>query len=81
MQTSRQCRRQDETSFFNIRGFRDARVTLEQVALACARGGCVLIDEILNAARQNPDTAGSMRSSCSRNKPALPSALCFKNFS
>jgi len=31
---------------------------LEQVALACARGKGLLIDERLNAARQNPDNAG-----------------------
>ena len=36
---------------------------LEQVALDCARGKGILIDEKLNTARQNPDTAALMRSS------------------
>jgi len=35
---------------------------LEQVALDCARGKGLLIDEKLNTARQNPDTAALMRS-------------------
>jgi len=41
---------------------------LEQVALDCARGKGILIDEKLNTARQNPDTAALMRS---RSRPRV----------
>jgi len=48
--------------FHRVKHFRRGHMVdqtdLEQVALACAHGKGILIDETLNAARQNPDNTG-----------------------